>query len=238
MIRSAVAPRQPFLARRAWVCLVCVAAVCGALTTVRGASREPVRARQGMVASADGYASRAGVDMLKRGGNAIDAAVSVGFALAVTYPGAGNLGGGGFMVIRMADGREATIDYREVAPAAAQRDMFLDGEGHPVGQRSLVGPLAAGVPGSVAGLALAQRRYGRLPLATVMAPAIAFAREGFEISWSLAESLASHQALLSRFPSTARGSRARPGRLRAPRSARAPGERCPRRSPLPLPLHR
>ena len=95
------------------------------------------------------------------------------------------------MVIRLADGRETTIDYRETAPAAAHRDMFLDAAGNPVGERSLVGPLAAGVPGSVAGLALAQRRYGRLPLATVMAPAVRLARDGFEISWHLAASLAS-----------------------------------------------
>ena len=106
--------------------------------------------------------------VLQHGGNAVDAAVAVGFALAVTHPAAGNLGGGGFMVIRMADGRETTIDYREMAPAAAVRDMFLDTSGEPVPERSLVGPLASGVPGSVAGMALAQRRYGRLPLAVVI----------------------------------------------------------------------
>jgi gamma-glutamyltranspeptidase / glutathione hydrolase len=180
-----------------------VAALAG-LGTADGASREPVRARQGMVASADAHASRVGVDVLRAGGNAVDAAVAVGFALAVTYPSAGNIGGGGFMVIRLADGRETTIDYRETAPAAAHRDMFLDEAGSPVSERSIVGPLAAGVPGSVAGLALAQRKYGRLPLATVVAPAIRLARDGFEISWHMAALLASGQSLLSRFPSTAR----------------------------------
>ena len=204
MIRSAAVPRLPSLARRAGVTLACIATVCGALVSVHGASREPVRARHAMVVSADAHASRAGLEILQRGGNAVDAAVAVGFALAVTYPGAGNLGGGGFMVIRLNDGRETTIDYREVAPAAACRDMFLDERGNPVAERSLVGPLASGVPGSVAGLALAQRQYGRLPLAAVMAPAIAFARDGFEISWSFADSLASHQPLFARFPSTAR----------------------------------
>ena len=106
-----------------------------------------------MVGSADEHATRVGVDVLKRGGNAVDAAVAVGFALAVTHPAAGNLGGGGFMVIRLADGRETTIDYREKAPAGADRDMFLDSAGQPVADRSLIGALAAGVPGSVAGLA-------------------------------------------------------------------------------------
>ena len=125
--------------------------VLAALATIQGASREPARARQGMVASADAYASTAGVDILRTGGNAVDAALGVGFALAVTYPSAGNIGGGGFMVIRLTDGRETTIDYRETAPAGARRDMFLDAAGNPVGERSLVGPLAAGEPGSVAG---------------------------------------------------------------------------------------
>ena len=157
-----------------------------------------------MVASADAHASKVGVDILRAGGNAVDAAVAVGFALAVTYPSAGNIGGGGFMVIRLADGRETTIDYRETAPSAAHRDMFLDEAGSPVSERSIVGPLAAGVPGSVAGLTLAQRKYGRLPLATVVAPAIRLARDGFEISWHMAAMLASGQPLLSRFPSTAR----------------------------------
>jgi gamma-glutamyltranspeptidase/glutathione hydrolase len=203
MIRRASPSRQPSSALRARAAIACVAALAG-IGTVDGASREPVRARQGMVASADAHASRVGVDVLRAGGNAVDAAVAVGFALAVTYPSAGNIGGGGFMVIRLADGRETTIDYRETAPAAAHRDMFLDEAGSPVSERSIVGPLAAGVPGSVAGLALAHRKYGRLPLATVVAPAIRLARDGFEISWHMAALLASGQSLLARFPSTAR----------------------------------
>ncbi|HEX8688035.1 MAG TPA: gamma-glutamyltransferase, partial [Pyrinomonadaceae bacterium] len=118
----------------------------------RAASRQPVRARRGMVASTDRTASQAGVDVLKRGGNAVDAAIAVAFALAVTYPAAGNLGGGGFMMIRLRDGRTTAIDYREMAPAAAHRDVYLDergelkkGEGG-----SLVGYRASGVPGTVA----------------------------------------------------------------------------------------
>jgi gamma-glutamyltranspeptidase / glutathione hydrolase len=174
---------------------------------VGAASRQPIRARAAMVGSTDEHASRAGLEILRRGGNAIDAAVAVGFALAVTHPAAGNLGGGGFMVIRLADGRETTIDYRERAPARAHRDMFLDATGTPVAARSQTGPLAAGVPGSVAGMAYAQRKYGKLPLATVIAPAIALARDGFEVSWALADSLSAEGERLDRFPASARAFR-------------------------------
>ncbi len=172
--------------------------------TVRAASREPVRAVHGMVGSTSALASAVGVDVLKRGGNAVDAAVAVGFALAVVHPQAGNIGGGGLMLIRFADGRETAIDYREIAPRAATRDMFLDSAGHVVPERSLVGPLAAGVPGSVAGLAYAQRKYGRLPWAAVVEPAIRLADRGFEVSWALARSLEGSTALLERFPESAR----------------------------------
>ena len=169
-----------------------------------------------MVGSTDENASRAGLQVLQQGGNAVDAAVAVGFALAVTHPAAGNLGGGGFMVIRMADGRETSVDYREKAPARAHRDMFLDEAGQLIPNLSIVGPLAAGVPGSVAGMAFAQRTYGRLPLADVVAPAIALARDGFEVSWALADSLKSAQALLAKFPSSARAFRRPDGTMPGP----------------------
>ena len=175
-----------------------------AVARPHGASRDPVRARHGMVGSTDEHASRAGLEILRAGGNAVDAAVAVGFALAVTHPAAGNLGGGGFMLIRLADGRQTAIDYRETAPARAYRDMFLDEAGNVVEDRSQVGALAAGVPGSVAGMAFAQRRYGRLPLAVVLAPAIALARDGFEVSWALSESLDEARPLLTKFPASAR----------------------------------
>src|SRR6185312_3631941 len=129
---------------------------------VRAASREPVRARHGIVASTNEVASRVGVDIMKRGGNAVDAAIAVAFALAVTHPAAGNLGGGGFMMIRLRDGLTTAIDYREMAPAAATRNIYLDknrelikGEGG-----SLVGYRAAGVPGTVRGMELALKKYG------------------------------------------------------------------------------
>jgi gamma-glutamyltranspeptidase/glutathione hydrolase len=168
----------------------------------RTASREPVHARHGIVGSTEAHASAAGLEVLRAGGNAIDAAVAVGFALAVTHPEAGNLGGGGFMVIRLAGGRATTIDYRELAPASATRDMFLDEQGNAVAERSRMGPLAAGVPGSVAGLLHAQKTYGRLPLAKVMAPAIALAHDGFDVSREMAASFQSASAKLSKFPSS------------------------------------
>jgi gamma-glutamyltranspeptidase/glutathione hydrolase len=168
----------------------------------RAASPAPVRAAHGMVGSSEIHASQAGVDILKAGGNAVDAAVATGFALAVTHPEAGNIGGGGFMVIRLASGKETTIDYREKAPGRATRDMFLDGQGNAVNERSRSGPLASGVPGSVAGLALAEREYGRLTLAQVMAPAIALARDGFIVSRSLADSLRRAQPRLAKFPAS------------------------------------
>lgn len=116
------------------------------------ASRDPVRAKKGMVVAAEPIAANVGLKILKEGGNAVDAAVAVGFALAVTYPGAGNIGGGGFMVMRFADGTVKSLDYRETAPAAAKRDMFLDKNGNFLEQKSTRGHLACGVPGSVAGM--------------------------------------------------------------------------------------
>ena len=125
------------------------------------ADRAPAAGSRGMVVSTDSLASAAGLAVLREGGNAIDAAVAVHFALAVVYPQAGNLGGGGFMVVRTADGREATLDFRERAPLAAGRDMYVEEDGK-VGSSSRTGHLAAGVPGSVAGMAKAHRRFGRL----------------------------------------------------------------------------
>jgi gamma-glutamyltranspeptidase / glutathione hydrolase len=155
-------------------------------------------AEHGMVSSNEEKASAAGVEIMKRGGNAVDAAVAVGFALAVTYPEAGNLGGGGYMVIRMADGRTAALDYREVAPLAATRNMYIDSAGK-LTDKSLVGHLASGVPGAVAGLVAAQKRFGVLSLADVMAPAIRLADEGFVIDSSLAHSFARDADLIGKF---------------------------------------
>ena len=208
----------------------------------------PVESRHGMVVSAKIEASQAGVEVLQQGGNAVDAAVATGFALAVTYPPAGNLGGGGFMVIRFADGHKngdsgsgagqtgngagygrsgagygrsgagqtgsetgqspapavTTIDYREKAPAAAHRDMYLDDEGQAIPQLSRLGYLASGVPGSPAGLVMAHEKYGRLPLSEVMAPAIRLAEEGFLLSRRDAAGLNAQHDAFAQFESTAK----------------------------------
>jgi len=133
-----------------------------------------------MVASDNRLASEVGAQIMKQGGNAVDAAVATGFALAVSYPEAGNLGGGGYMVIRMADGRVAALDYREVAPLAATRDMYVAADGKLTGE-SVIGPKASGVPGAVAGLVEAHRKFGVLPIGKVLAPAIRLASEGFTV---------------------------------------------------------
>lgn len=138
--------------------------------------------RNGMVVSASPFASKVGLDILKKGGNAVDAAVAVQFALAVVYPNAGNIGGGGFMVYRSASGETNTLDFREKAGTAASRDMYLDATGAPIVDKSLYGQLAAGVPGSVAGMVAAHEKYGKLPWATLLEPAILLARNGFPLS--------------------------------------------------------
>ena len=151
-----------------------------------------------MVTSDAPIASRVGVDILRAGGNAVDGAVAVGFALAVVYPEAGNLGGGGFTLVRMADGRVAAIDYREVAPLAATRTMFLDDSGRTT-RASVVGPLASGVPGAVAGMVETHQRFGRLSLAQVLAPAIRLADSGFVVDSLLARSLSNYASLIGQF---------------------------------------
>lgn len=138
--------------------------------------------RNGMVVSANEIASQVGVDILKKGGNAVDAAVAVQFALAVVYPNAGNIGGGGFMVYRSAKGETNTLDFREKASAAAGRDMYLDANGNPIVEKSLYGQLAAGVPGSVAGMEEAHQKYGKLKWADLVAPSVNLAANGFKLS--------------------------------------------------------
>ncbi len=160
---------------------------------------------RGMVASVDGYATAVGVEILKKGGNAVDAAVAVSLALAVTHPQAGNLGGGGFLVIYLREGGiETTVDYREKAPLAGGRDMYLDAEGEVIEDASLYGYLAAGVPGQVAGLWLAHRKYGSLPWRELVEPAIRLARDGIEVDYWLAGALARGAETMADYPSTAR----------------------------------
>ncbi|MFL5639175.1 MAG: gamma-glutamyltransferase [Gemmatimonadaceae bacterium] len=153
-----------------------------------GSVRQATFARHAMVASDDRLAAQVGTEVMTQGGNAVDAAVATGFALAVTFPEAGNLGGGGYMVIRMSDGRTAAIDYREVAPLAATHDMYVGANGKLTGE-SVIGPRASGVPGAVAGMLEAHRKYGLLPLKKVLAPAIRLASEGFVVDSNFARSL-------------------------------------------------
>jgi gamma-glutamyltranspeptidase / glutathione hydrolase len=177
-------------------------------SSVLAASREPVRAKRGIVASTNEVASRTGVEIMKRGGNAVDAAIAVAFALAVTHPAAGNLGGGGFMMIRLKNGNTTAIDYREMAPAAAHRDVYLDKNGNLIEGEggSLVGYRAAGVPGTIRGMELALKKYGsgKLTWAQLVEPAQQLAANGFEVTHSLARSLRGNDEYLSQFPETKR----------------------------------
>lgn len=162
------------------------------------AGAEATFAPRAMAVSNSPEASDAALEILRNGGNAVDAAVALGFALTVAWPEAGNIGGGGYMVIRMADGRSETIDYREVAPLAATRDMYLDEHGN-LTDKSVVGHLSSGVPGAVAGLASALSRHGTMSLREVMAPAIRLARDGFTVDNALASSIQNSRSLISRF---------------------------------------
>ena len=167
-------PALPLIASLAWLC-------CGAALA---ASQAPVGAENGMVVSAQHLATRVGVDVLKDGGNAVDAAVAVGYALAVVYPAAGNLGGGGFMTIQLADGRKTFFDFREKAPLAASANMYLDKDGNVIKGASTNGHLAVGVPGTVSGMELALAKYGTMKRAALIAPAIKYAQDGFVLDQS------------------------------------------------------
>lgn len=164
----------------------------------------PFRTEKGMVVSDSAIASEVGASILKRGGTAVDAAIATAFALAVTYPTAGNLGGGGFMVVRLADGTSLAIDYRERAPRRAAKDMYLDANGNVRPGASTIGYLAAGVPGTVAGMAEAHRRFGKLPWRDLVEPAVKLAREGFPLSYDLSSELRRMAILFARFPESHR----------------------------------
>jgi gamma-glutamyltranspeptidase / glutathione hydrolase len=177
-------------------------ALLAAGTVPATASVQPVHAAHAIVVSVHELASHVGVEIMQAGGNAVDAAVATGFALAVVHPAAGNIGGGGFMLIRMADGKTHFLDYREEAPAAATRDMYLDPQGNVIPGASEIGYKAIGVPGSVAGMVYAEQKYGKLTLKRVMAPAIRLAREGYALSWSEAADL--HDRHLAEFAESRR----------------------------------
>ena len=163
---------------------------------------KPVIAKNGMVVSACPIASQVGVDILRQGGNAVDASVAVGFALAVTYPYAGNLGGGGFMVLHLKTGKNTTIDFREKAPLSAHKDMYLDSDGNYVPELSQDGITSVGVPGSVAGLIKALEKYGTMSLEKVIQPSIDLAKKGFALSRSDARSFNYYLSEFKKYPST------------------------------------
>ena len=164
---------------------------------------QPVRGRKGMVVTREPRATEAGLKILESGGNAVDAAVAVGFALAVTHPSAGNIGGGGFMLIRLADGRTTFLDFRERAPQAASRNMYLDASGKAT-QDSVIGYRASGVPGSVAGFEYAAKKYGRKPWAGLVHPAVELASKGVTLSWSEANQMENAARGLESFPESKR----------------------------------
>ncbi|MFZ0290172.1 MAG: gamma-glutamyltransferase [Candidatus Sulfotelmatobacter sp.] len=180
--------------------LMAAAAACGGRLAF--GSTQPLHAQHGIVVSVHELASRAGVEIMQAGGNAVDAAVATGFALAVVHPAAGNIGGGGFMLVRMADGKTHFLDYREKAPAAAKADMYLDAQGNVIENASAIGYKAIGVPGSVAGMVYAEQEFGKLTLKQVMAPAIRLAREGYPLSWGEARDL--HDKYLTQFAESRR----------------------------------
>jgi gamma-glutamyltranspeptidase / glutathione hydrolase len=170
------------------------ALVIVALAVPVGATRQPLRARHGMVVAMESIAADVGVSVLQKGGNAVDAAVAVGFTLAVTHPFAGNLGGGGYMLIRLADGRTTFIDFREQAPEKASHDMYLDASGE-LTRESIEGWRSSGVPGTVRGFEIAVRKYGKRSWADNMAPAVDLASKGFSVSYALAEGLKGSKSL-------------------------------------------
>ncbi|MGE5236137.1 MAG: gamma-glutamyltransferase [Acidobacteriota bacterium] len=191
----------PASARLAAVLLAVLFAASGAAPTMAGAPTLSATGSGGAVAAAVPDATEAGVEILRAGGNAVDAAVATALALAVVHPAAGNLGGGGFALVRVG-GEVAALDFRETAPAAARRDMFLDANGKPDPERSLIGALAAGVPGSPAGLYELHRRFGVLPWRRVVLPAIHLAQRGFRVTARLHREIESERELLARFPET------------------------------------
>ncbi len=179
------------------------AVVAGLGAGLWAASPIPVKARHGMVVSSHHLASDVGVQVLKEGGNAIDAAIATGFALAVTHPAAGNIGGGGFMVVRTADGKVTAFDFRETAPAAATEGMYLDENGQYTKETNHEGYLSVGVPGTVAGFFLAHEKLGSLPMEKLLAPAVALAEDGFPLSWELADDFRELRDAFAKYPASA-----------------------------------
>jgi len=184
-------------------CLRLATSLVCALSTISLPAKDPIRAQHGMVVAQEPLAADVGVQVLKKGGNAIDAAVAVGFALAVTHPQAGNIGGGGFMLVRLANGKTTFLDFRECAPQKATRDMYLDANGNPT-KESIFGWRSSGVPGSVAGFALAHKKFGSQKWQQLVEPAVKLASDGFTLSPTLAQSLGGENTPLATDPESKR----------------------------------
>jgi gamma-glutamyltranspeptidase/glutathione hydrolase len=189
--------------RSLFIATISTLVLFGAITA-EATSWHPVRGNNGVVASSSAIASEVGVDILKKGGNAVDAAVATAFAMAVTWPTAGNIGGGGFLIYHGVNGETAAFDFREKAPLAATKTMYLDEDGNVRDNSNHDGILAVGVPGTVAGLELAHQRLGSLPWEDLLQPAINLARNGIPISWHLHDSFKGHKASWDKYPSSAK----------------------------------
>ena len=189
--------------RTIFVTAISTLVLFGAITA-EATSRHPVRGNNGVVASSSAIASEVGVEILKKGGNAVDAAVATAFAMAVTWPTAGNIGGGGFLIYHGVDGETAAFDFREKAPLAATKTMYLDEDGNVRDNSNHDGILSVGVPGTVAGLELAHQRLGSLPWEDLLQPAIDLARNGIPISWHLHDSFKGHKSSWDKYPSSAK----------------------------------
>jgi len=189
--------------RTIFIATISTLVLFGAITA-EATSRHPVRGKNGVVASSSAIASEVGVEILKKGGNAVDAAVATAFAMAVTWPTAGNIGGGGFLIYHGVDGEAAAFDFREKAPLAATKTMYLDEDGNVRDNSNHDGILAVGVPGTVAGLELAHQKLGSLPWEDLLQPAIDLARNGIPISWHLHDSFKSHKVSWDKYPSSAK----------------------------------
>lgn len=188
-----------------WCLLMAVLLVCSQLeNSTAGASKYPERAKNGMVVSSHYLASQAGVEVMKKGGNAVDAAIATGFALAVTHPSAGNIGGGGFMIVYKNDGSVTAFDFREKAPAAAHERMYLDANGQYIKNLNHDGYLAIGVPGTVAGFFLAHEKLGSKPMSELIAPAISLAEKGFPLSWDLHDDFKDLAPTFKKYPGSAK----------------------------------
>jgi gamma-glutamyltranspeptidase/glutathione hydrolase len=188
--------------RVAFLLLIFIAIFCG--IQYQPQPPKSIFVNSAAIACAEPHAAAAGLEILERGGNAVDALVTVAFTLAVTYPRAGNIGGGGFLMYRSAEGAVEAIDFRETAPAAASYDMYWDSSGNPAPEKSLIGALAAGIPGTVRGLYLSQQKFGTLPWRDVLQPAINLARAGFPISENLSTLLKSREEKFKQFPESYR----------------------------------